>query len=63
MTADKPERIVAAQLRATRERVARWDKVAEIMGMNRAEFLRYAADSTCDRIESQTAELPSDNME
>ena len=56
MAADKPERIVAAQLRATRERVARWDRVAELLGMNRAEFLRYAADSTCDRVESQTSE-------
>ena len=52
---EKPRRIAAAQIMATPARVARWDKIAAILGMNRVEFLRFAADSTCDRIESQGA--------
>ena len=53
--ADKPRRIAAAQIMATPARVGRWDRVAKILGMNRTEFLKFAADSTCDRVEMQGA--------
>ena len=53
--ADKPRRIAAAQIMANPARVARWDRVAKILGMNRVEFFRFAADSTCDRVEMQGA--------
>ena len=52
---DKARRIAAAQLIATPERVAIWDKHAAAMGMSRGEFIRYSVDNQCAQLEAQDA--------
>lgn len=49
------KQILAVQIRATPERIKRWDFFAEKLGMHRAEFSRFAIDSLCDRLDSQDA--------
>ena len=52
----KPEKqILAVQIRATPERIKRWDDAARKLGMQRAELARFAIDSLCDRLDSQDA--------
>lgn len=45
-------RIAAAQLVTTPERVARWDKFAADLAMSRSEFIRFAVDSLCAKLEA-----------
>ena len=52
----KEERSInAVQIKATPPRIKRWDDYARMLGMNRAEFARFAIDSLCDRLDAQAA--------
>lgn len=52
----KEERSInAVQIKATPSRIKRWDDCARTLGMNRAEFMRHAADTFCDSRDAQAA--------